>query len=208
MMELLERTKILIEESRLFASIISEGPEGPEDPAAMAFSMIHNKTMITQEMLQSYYRMWTSDRVYEVDEDRLSSEMTERVVYLSKMLFIEVLSAIEYSAKNVCSKRAPELEEPSHLRSIMRESFQLGIMTEARNREWNDIITIRNLAVHNNSVSDRSKRCQIGDVKISMRPNRMMKGPLYTFVELSRLAMGYYYEWLGSLIALDKEMSI
>lgn len=198
MFDLVERADMLMEESRLYSAILSK-ESGGKDPGAQAFSMIHNKAMITKEILQFYYRLWTGGvRKYDVDEDELNAEMAERSVYLGKMLFIDVLSTIEHSAKKV-SRQAGFSDPQLSLRSIMDKTLVDGRMTPERNREWNDIITMRNLAVHDNSISDRSKKCVIGPLTISMRPNRMMKGPLYTFVELARLSNNYYYEWLRSV---------
>jgi len=188
---------MLMEESRLFSAILSE-ESGPRDSGAQAFSMIHNKSMITKEILQFYYRLWTGGvRKFDIDEEELNAEIAERSVYLGKMLFVDVLSTIEHSAKKV--SRQEGMNDPqSSLRAIMDRSLVEGRMTPDRNREWNDIITMRNLAVHDNSISDRSKRCVIGSLSISMRPNRMMKGPLHTFIELARISNQYYFEWLRS----------
>ena len=198
MFDLVERAELLMEESRLYSAILSEGPTA-KDPGGMAFSMIHNKAMITREVLQFYYRLWTGGvRKYDIDDDELSTEMAERSVYLGKMLFVEALSAIEHSAKKVARQKGMA-EGQLSLRSIMDRTMAEGRMTPDRNREWNDIITVRNLAVHDNSISDRSKKCIIGPVSISMRPNRMMKGPVHTFIELARVANHHYYEWLRTM---------
>jgi len=58
---------------------------------------------------------------------------------------------------------------------------------------------MRNLAAHNNSISDRSKKYTIGNIVISMRPNRMMKGPLDTFVVLTDRIVTLFYSWLKIL---------
>ncbi len=198
MFDLLERTELLMEDSRLYASIV-RGDRGERDPAVLAFTMVHNKTMITREMLQFYYRLWTGPTLQvDVDGSNLESEMAERAVYLGKMLFVEVLSAIEHCAKKVAAEQGI-VQGPLSLRFILDSTMAQGLMTADRNREWNDIITVRNLAVHDNSVSDRSKRCVIGTVTLSMRPNRMMKGPLSTFIELARISNQYFYEWLSSV---------
>ena len=200
MFDLVERADMLMEDSRLYSAILAE-ESGSKDPAAMAFSMIHNKSMITKEILQFYYRLWTGGvRKFDIDEEDLSAEIAERSVYLGKMLFVDVLSTIEHSAKKI-SKQDGVTDAQISLRSIMDKSLIDGRMPSDRHREWNDIITMRNLAVHDNSISDRSKKCIIGSLTISMRPNRMMKGPLNTFVELARISNQYYYEWLRSLRA-------
>jgi len=55
---------------------------------------------------------------------------------------------------------------------------------------------MRNLVIHNNSEADRSGIYELDDLKISMRPNRMMKGPTTTFVKLSEKATELFYQWL------------
>lgn len=196
--DLVERAELLMEETRLFLEILrSDGAD--RRPEAMAFTMVHNKAMITREMLQMYRKLWSSERFEAgIDEERLGEEMSDRAVYISKMLFIETLSAIEHSAKKVCRSRGI-FEGAQHLRGIFDASRDAGLMGPERSRQWHDIITVRNLAVHDNAISDRSKRCVIGHLTISMRPNRMMKGPLHTFIELARIASQNYYEWVCSL---------
>jgi len=196
--DLVERAELLIEESRLFLDIL-RSDEKDKSVEAMAFTMVHNKAMITREMLHLYQRLWSSDRFDAgIDEEKMGEEMADRAVYLGKMLFIETLSAIEHSSKKVCRSRCI-FKDSQHLRGIMDASRDAGLMGEDRNRQWHDIITVRNLAVHDNAISDRSKRCVIGHLTISMRPNRMMKGPLHTYIELARIVNQNYYEWVCSL---------
>ena len=40
---------------------------------------------------------------------------------------------------------------------------------------------------------------ELDDLRISMRPDRMMKGPGTTFVKLSEKAVELFYEWLKNV---------
>ena len=78
----------------------------------------------------------------------------------------------------------------------MDSAVRKGIMDTATFTEWDDILVMRNLAAHNNSISDRNKKYVIGGIAISMRAGRMMKGPLNTFIVLTGRIVELFYGWL------------
>lgn len=86
-----------------------------------------------------------------------------------------------------------------YLRTIISSSVDMGYTTESQGQEWDDILLMRNLVTHNNSVADRSKVFEVEGLKISMRPNRMMKGPSNTFVVLTDRVTELFKEWLTTI---------
>ena len=173
------------------------------DPRSMCFWNIHNRMMISEEIMTFYERQWGSDDFPEVDEDT-EGELVERVMVVTRDLFVDVVSAIEKAVKDSVKiyKDSGLLEDAlrktSHLylRNIMDSSVRKGLIDDSVFNEWDDILVMRNLAAHNNSVSDRNKRYEIGGIKISMRAGRMMKGPLNTFVVLTERIIELFYDWL------------
>ena len=169
----------------------------------MCFWNIHNRMMISEEIMTFYERQWGSDDFPEVDEDT-EGELVERVMVVTRDLFVDVVSAIEKAVKDSVKiyKDSGLLEDAlrktSHLylRNIMDSSVRKGLIDDSVFSEWDDILVMRNLAAHNNSVSDRNKRYEIGGIKISMRAGRMMKGPLNTFVVLTERIIELFYDWL------------
>jgi hypothetical protein len=176
------------------------------DPRSMCFWNIHNRVKVTEETLRFYESYWGSERFPEVDEGA-EGELVERVMTVTKDLFVDVVSAVEKAAKDCVAiyassgliEKSKEKGSYLYLRNIMWASSVLGYIQEAEAAEWEDILTVRNLVTHNNSVSDRSKRCEVGGVVIAMRPGRMMKGPMNTFVALAGRTIELFHAWLDMM---------
>ncbi len=188
------------EVSAMALAVDSEVADREKDPRSMCFWNIRNRTLIAQETLAFYYRAWAGHGLME-------EEMSERIMVVTRNLFVDVVSSVEKGAKdsvkiyqpygmlktvNVRSGRA-------HLREIIWASTDLGIIDEKDSKTWDGILLMRNLAIHNNSVSDRSCVLMLEGLKISMRPDRMMKGPLSTFIVLSSMTVTLFYRWLMSM---------
>ena len=180
-------------------SVDSEVADRENDFRSMCFWNIHNRALLTKEILTFYMRSWEAG-VPEGTE----GEMTERVVTVTRDMFIDTVSSIEKASKD-CVKAYPKsgLKEKAmdgmkylYLRNIIGASAELGYINDSVMDEWDGILTMRNLVTHNNSVADRSKVFEIGDIRISMRPNRMMKGPADTFVVLTDKVTRLFYDWL------------
>ena len=182
------------------------------DVRAMCFWNIHNRVRITQEILTFYEMSWKKAGLDINDED-VGEEMTERIITVTKNLFSDIVSSIEKTSKESVSLyqdsevRRVSLNNRSflYLRNIVQATFELGLMTKTEFEEWDDILVMRNLVTHNNSISDRSKRFVISDITISMRPGRMMKGPLNTFVILSERIVRLFFDWLRTMDRTSKD---
>ena len=173
------------------------------DPRSMCFWNIHNRMRISEEIMTFYERSWGSDDFPEVDDDTVG-ELVERVMVVTRDLFVDVVSAIEKAVKDsvgiykASGLKEDALRKTSHLylRNIMDSSVRMKVIDERTFSEWDDILVMRNLAAHNNSVSDRNKKYEIGGIAISMRAGRMMKGPLNTFLVLTSRIVELFYDWL------------
>ena len=198
---------LLSDSCRQYAESVSRDIADREnDPRSMCFWNIHNRMMISQEIMTFYERQWGSDDFPEVDDDTVG-ELVERVMVVTRDLFVDVVSAIEKAVKDCVGiykgtgLKEDALRKTSHLylRNIMDSSVRKGILDADTFTEWDDILVMRNLAAHNNSISDRNKRYEIGGIKISMRAGRMMKGPLNTFLVLTGRIIELFYSWLKTV---------
>ena len=179
---------------------------GGPDPRSMCFWNICNRIKISEEIMTFYERSWGSDSFPDVDGDT-ENELVDRVITITKDLFIDTVSAIEKCVKDSLSLypgiglREAALSKGSHLyiRNVIQCSAEKGIIDRKVFEEWDDILVMRNLTAHNNSISDRSKKYTIGGITISMRPGRMMKGPLSTFIVLTGRIIDLFYGWIEAM---------
>ena len=176
------------------------------DLRAMCFWNIHNRVKLTEEIMVMYERVWSSENFPDVDQD-VSAELTERVIMITKDLFIDVVSMIEKTMKDSLKfhtssgLKEAALKRTSHLymRNILLSALEMGYIEKSIFDEWDLLLIIRNLAAHNNSIADRQGKFRISDIEISMRPGRMMKGPLNTYIVLSERMIAMFFEWLSML---------
>jgi len=202
--DLIQETKELSELSRSYAEFVAENISDREnDIRSMCFWNIHNRIRITEEILSFYTKSWNASGICMNDKD-VGSEMAERIITVTKDLFIDIVSMIEKTSKEAVDlypwtgirKKALDNRNFLYLRNIIQATCDLGIISKKEFGEWDDILVMRNLAAHNNSVSDRSKKFEIGGITVSMRPGRMMKGPMNTFIVLSDRIMNLFFDWL------------
>ena len=173
------------------------------DFRSMCFWNIYNRAVMTKEIVTFYTKAWEN---MDVPID-LGPEITERIVTVTRDMFVDTVSSIEKASKDcVNAYKLSGLKERSmvgksylYLRTIISSSVDMGYTTESQGQEWDDILLMRNLVTHNNSVADRSKVFEEEGLKISMRPNRMMKGPSNTFVVLTDRVTELFKEWLTTI---------
>ena len=184
-------------------SVMRDIADRDNDARSMCFWNIHNRMKISEEIMTNYEKLWSSEGFPEVDEET-EAELVERVMVVTKDLFVDVVSAIEKAVKDCVGiyKRsglkedALKLSSHLYLRNIMLCSVDKKLIDKRTFTEWDDILVIRNLAAHNNSISDRNKKYTVGGISISMRAGRMMKGPLNTFLVLTGRIIELFYDWL------------
>lgn len=208
MFVILEQLERIRDDSLTYGKILAEQYPDAKDPRSGCFFTIHNKATLALEVLSMYAAPWKVGPGTASSD--LEDEWVDRIMEITKHLFVETMSSIEFFAVRIASM-VPEdpmgsaverfRGERGHvnLRDLVLVGSEIGLMTSLKEREWHDMITVRNLVVHNSSVADRSQRCVVGKAKVSMRPNRMMKGAVNTFVELSEQAMNNFYEWMSRL---------
>jgi len=172
------------------------------DFRSMCFYNIYNRAILTREIVVLLER---SVRPFLEGSDE--TQETERIMIVTRGLFTDVMSSIEKTAKdcipaywmNDIKERALKDNSYLYLRYIIYASAEKGLVSKEQLKEWDAVLLMRNLVMHNNSESDRSEIFELDDLKISMRPNRMMKGPTTTFVKLSEKSVELFYEWLKAV---------
>ena len=195
---------LLSDQCRQYAEAVSRDIADREnDPRSMCLWNIHNRMRISEEIMTFYERSWGSDDFPEVDDDTVG-ELVERVMVVTRDLYVDVVSAIEKAVKDSVGiykktglkEDALKMSSHLYLRNIMVCSQRKGLINGRTFDEWDDLLIMRNLAAHNNSVSDRNERCEIAGIVVSMRAGRMMKGPLNTFIALTQRIIELFYDWL------------
>jgi len=183
-----------------------------EDPRYGCFWMMYNKATVALETLNYFQRTWESIDMATSEErlNQLKLENTERCIEIARSLFIGCMSAIEFCAKeNIklypdsrLARRLDELRSRRRyifLRGIMQESLSLGILTEKQEAEWTGMIILRNLAVHNNAVSDMDADIEVGEMSFLLRKGDMIVGGLSTYADLTLRAVTSYHNWICKL---------
>jgi len=187
-------------------AVEKEIAEPGNDIRKMCFWNIHNRAKITEEIMVMYERAWGSSSFPDIDE-KMSEELVERVVTITKDLYVDVVSIAEKAMKDSLrfyprsGLKEAALRKSSHLymRNILSCANGDGMITDDEFTEWDRLLILRNLAAHNNSIADRQDRFIIGGITVSMRPGRMMKGPVNTYVVLTGLLIRMFYDWLSML---------
>ncbi len=172
------------------------------DFRSMCFYNIHNRGVLTREIVTLLDKS-----VRPFQEEDIESQETERIIVVTRGLFTDTMSSIEKAAKdclpaywmNDIKDKAMEKNTYLYLRNIISASAEKGLVSKEEHRDWELLFLMRNLVLHNNSVADRSMIFEMDDLKISMRPDRMMKGPTVTFVKLSEKAVELFYNWLKAV---------
>ncbi len=193
------------ETARLASETGSKIADRENDPRPVCFWNMHNQAVMTREIVGFYGSVWEG-------QEGTEDEMVDRIMVSTRNLFVNAMSSAEKGARD-CMRllkdspvRAKAMEKGGrmYLRDIISASAELGYIDGDDLARWEKILLMRNLVVHNNAVSDRSEVFLLDGLRISMRPERMMKGPPYTYVMLSSEAAMLTYRWMSSLCGRDR----
>ena len=181
------------------------------------FAMVRNRLVLTLEVLNWYHALWAEGQrgvsldkleqgIMEVEPrpaDDIRKDNQERVMEVLKSLYTLSMSSIEYSAKQTINlyPSHPILQLPSKSSDIVRESAHSGLIDPVANAEWQDLIFVRNCAVHNNCISDRDVTINVEGMKITVSKNHMIRGKLDIFAVLTRAALRRYRDWAVAIIS-------
>jgi hypothetical protein len=106
------------------------------------------------ELLSFYNQVWSSLVSNAVsDAARARQENAERVITITKAVFILAPSAFEFSAKQAVASRPGRIAPITgrlYLRKIIHQSIVAGLLPAADDVPWDGVIQVRNMLVHNN----------------------------------------------------------
>lgn len=190
-----------------------------------SFNMIFNSTTLTLEILSYYYMEWGKPRAVPSSEvERIKKENAERVMEITKWMFIHALSILEYSTKELLKiineeNLPPELKELKnelqqgkriYLRRIMDKSREAKLIDNEQYRTWEGLIEIRNVIIHNNAIADRTETFKLSDeLEVSFSKGEMLKGKLDFFIKLLNITIDRHHLWVRNVLNLmDNKSSI
>lgn len=144
--------------SNAFGIPDSEAPIG-------AVNMICNRLIACAEVVDGYYTKWNSpDYVALALRGEKTAETTRqenagRIGFQLTDLLVGVFSAIEFQARQALILYPNVLtldpaDRPSW-KAFVGRSHAIGIVDAGRMRDWNNLLEIRHMIVHNNGIADR-----------------------------------------------------
>ena len=115
-------------------SVDSDIADRQNDFRSMCFWNIRNRIAVTEEIIGFYGRCWENSGIPEGAED----EANERVILVTKDMFVDIVSSIEKSSKDCVSaypasglkERSMEGRSYLYLRNIIAASAELGYVQE------------------------------------------------------------------------------
>jgi len=179
--------------------------------------MIFNKATMVAELLSYYFEIWKNPLMHGIkveDVKRAREENAERCIEVTKWLFINSLSAIEYCMKEAMNLHSnhplakwyckqQQQSKRVYLRGIVTteaNSKRIGIVKDTDYEFWKCMVDVRNSVVHNNAVADQNTTCQADGAVISFVKGKMLRGKIDFFVKLTDKAIDLYYSWITHVI--------
>ncbi len=78
---------------------------------------------------------------------------------------------------------------------IIQKSKSNGFITEVELKEWEFILTLRNITVHNNSISSKDLSIEINNRVFKMEKDVMMSDKLDVYLYLTNHIIKLFYNW-------------
>jgi len=128
---------------------------------------------------------------------------------LIKQTYISMLSTIEYVMKSVLriyprsplyrkvveySKNNGGFEKIS-LTKIVQFSTDIGIFNRAMRREFENIIEVRHLLVHNNAISNSDEIKTIGTTRVELKKGKTLSIKITDMLEIITTAIELFHRW-------------
>ena len=169
------------------------------DPPIGGFGICHNTATVTLELLSFYNDLWGKlDPRSVPDIARARQENAERVMVITKALYIMALSGFEFAAKNALALRPKKLAIGGgriYLSTVMRASKDAGLVPEGVYDLWTGAIELRNTLVHNNGVADRTATYQFPDVTLQLQAGQMARDGLLFFAAVTDWVVNAFRDW-------------
>ena len=172
------------------------------------FGACFNDVTLTIELLTYYYNLWKQNYQKPQEEiDRNKEENAQRVITITKWLFLAIVSAMEFDAKKkVTETNRPEFlelknslmtDEKVYLSDIMEKLRDARLLLHDNFNNFEAILYIRHCLIHNNGISNKDRL--YAPIKNQLRrfeKGKMIQGNLHTFYKFSDILVEYYRDWL------------
>ncbi len=179
------------------------------------FAMLFNSVTLTFELINYYLNIWKIPPPPNLNPEQIvntKQENADRVMLITKWMFISVMSAMEYDAKQMIlgSKQAwfnelrkkLQQDDKIYLAEIMEKSRDHQLLSHDRFNEFDAILYIRHCVIHNNGISGKDRL--YAPIKIQLRTfkkDRMIQSDMYVFYKFTNILTDYYKDWLKSIHA-------
>lgn len=174
------------------------------------FGMCFNDVTLTLEVISYYYDAWKNPRqqVSQEEIDQIKDQNAERIMVITKWMFIAIVSGLEFDAKNrvKVTKRSEFNEIKNKLSQgdwiyfgeIIKTSRDNQLLPHERFNELDAILYLRHCLIHNNGISEKdSLYAPIKKKLKTFKEGKMIQGNLLTFYELSDMIIDYYNDWIN-----------
>jgi hypothetical protein len=177
-------------------------------PPIGALGICFNNLTIALELADFYYSVWghpdaTPGPGLTIDQAR--QQNSERLTHIGKSLFVEVMSACEFQAKEANKAYLSVLEitkSRPYLSDIIHRSKVRGLVAEDVKLLWDGCFKIRNCLVHNNGVADETAEWQFApNLKVVFEDRKMSVGTILTTPRLSKWVIAAYADWCDKFLA-------
>lgn len=193
------------ESGRLSHELAAKYKIAVSEPPIEALQMCFNDITFAAELTSHYMVAWARIPIVGLTQEQITKkrgENTERLVALSKTMFVWSLSSAEYSAKCIIAKYPAVLnikKKPNrrlYLADIVAASRDAGLISADQRVLWLGANTIRNRVVHNNGYGEGDGRWKYAeDHTIVMEDKKMIQGTIMTFPRLTEWLVKQYADW-------------
>lgn len=92
-------------------------------------------------------------------------------------------------------KTLKDLPPCDSISKIIQKSMSNGFITEEELKEWEFLLTLRNITVHNNCISARDLSIEIDNRLFKMEKGKMMNDKLDGYMYLTNRIIKLFYNW-------------
>jgi len=188
-----------------------------DDPRLRVFTVVRNAA-INLHALISFYNSYLSGEIPIQNPETISKFLStdalkRRINQDAKLMFIEALSAAEYSIKTTLRDKEnypiirivlKNAKRSGHLclESIVDASFKNDIIPDDEYADWNALFDIRYCLIYNNEIADKPYVFDISGPKIKLKQGQKIAMPDYRYIDLSIITYSVHANLLRALYGL------
>lgn len=179
-----------------------------DEAPVSGLGIAYNTCTLTREVIAFYSEEWDKPRVVTPEESAsLRKQNAERLVVITKMMFVSVLAGIEFAAKAAVERhndRIPRAPGRLYLSGIIRSSAEAGLLDDDEKRRWEGIIRARNTLVHNNGVAEETAQWEYPRCSLVLENGQMMRSDLRLLPSLTLWAVDAFGSWSDRFLSVGR----